>query len=48
MGGELAEELGVHPMTVAYWRSDRVAIPKTAELALRYLEMLPARTTAQH
>lgn len=39
-GKRLAEELGVHPLTVTYWRSGRVAIPRTVELALRYLETL--------
>lgn len=39
-GKRLADELGVHPMTVTYWRSGKVAIPRTVELALRYLEML--------
>ena len=37
-GKRLAEELGVHPMTVTYWRSGKVAIPRTVELALKWLE----------
>lgn len=47
-GKRLAEELCVHPMTVTYWRSGKVAIPRTVELALKYLEPLPVSTTTHH
>lgn len=42
-GKRLAGDLGVHPMTVTYWRSGKVAIPKTVVLALKYLETLLPR-----
>lgn len=36
-GKHLAEKLGVNPMTVTYWRSGRVPIPKPVSLALKWL-----------
>lgn len=34
----LAEALGVHPMTVSKWERGEQAVPKMAELAMRWLE----------
>ena len=36
---ELARALDVHSMTVARWEWGTTPIPKTTELALRYLEI---------
>lgn len=37
-GNELAAKLGVHYTTVSRWRNGREAIPKTVELALKWIE----------
>ena len=36
-GNELAAKLGVHWTTISRWRNGREAIPKTVELALKWL-----------
>lgn len=37
-GNDLAAELGVHWTTISRWRNGREMIPKTVELALKWLE----------
>lgn len=37
-GNELAAKLGVHYVTVSRWRNGREPIPKTVELALKWIE----------
>ena len=37
-GNELAEKLDVHYVTISRWRNGREPIPKTAELALKWIE----------
>lgn len=37
-GNDLATQLGVHWTTISRWRNGREPIPKTAELALKWLE----------
>lgn len=37
-GKELAAKLGVHYVTVSRWRNGRETIPKTVELALKWIE----------
>lgn len=37
-GNELAEKLEVHWTTISRWRNGRETIPKTVELALKWLE----------
>lgn len=37
-GNELAAKLGVHWTTISRWRNGREPIPKTVELALKWLE----------
>jgi transcriptional regulator with XRE-family HTH domain len=35
---QLAEELGVHPISVSRWERGKVEIPKLAELACKWIE----------
>lgn len=37
-GRVLAAKLGVHRVTVSRWRNGREPIPKTVELALKWIE----------
>jgi DNA-binding Xre family transcriptional regulator len=37
-GNELAAKLGVHYVTVSRWRNGREQIPRTVELALKWIE----------
>lgn len=37
-GGELAVKMEVHRITISRWRNGREPIPKTVELALKWLE----------
>ena len=37
-GNDLAAELGVHWTTISRWRNGRETIPKSVELALKWLE----------
>jgi transcriptional regulator with XRE-family HTH domain len=37
-GKELAVKLGVHYVTISRWRNGREPIPKTVELALKWIE----------
>ena len=37
-GNELAAKLGVHWTTISRWRNGREPIPKTVELAMKWLE----------
>lgn len=37
-GNELAAKLGVHWTTISRWRNGREPIPKTVELALKWIE----------
>jgi transcriptional regulator with XRE-family HTH domain len=37
-GSELAAKLGVHYVTISRWRNGREPIPKTVELAMKWLE----------
>lgn len=37
-GNELAAKLEVHRITISRWRNGREPIPKTVELALKWLE----------
>ena len=37
-GNELAAELGVHWTTISRWRNGREPIPRSVELALKWLE----------
>lgn len=37
-GNELAAELGVHWTTISRWRNGHETIPKTVELAMKWLE----------
>ena len=37
-GNELAVKLEVHRITISRWRNGRETIPKTVELALKWLE----------
>lgn len=40
-GNELAAKLGVHYVTISRWRNGREPIPKTVELAMKWLEWEP-------
>jgi plasmid maintenance system antidote protein VapI len=37
-GNELAAELGVHWTTISRWRNGRETIPRSVELALKWIE----------
>lgn len=37
-GNELAEKLDVHWTTISRWRNGREPIPKTVELAMKWIE----------
>jgi len=37
-GNELAVKMEVHRITISRWRNGRETIPKTVELALKWLE----------
>lgn len=37
-GNELAAKLGVHWTTISRWRNGHETIPKTVELALKWIE----------
>jgi plasmid maintenance system antidote protein VapI len=39
-GNELAAKLGVHYVTVSRWRNGREQIPRTVELALKWIDAI--------